>query len=128
RTYGPGHLLVAEAIYNLALSHHVLGKDSLAVCEGEQAAAIRRDAWRATIPFLPEQAALELTSEYWRGDEVALDAALAQGQPNTTDLARLWHTALELRTLVFDETLWRQRERRTSAGATGRMWHEWQDA
>ena len=126
RTYGPGHLLVAEALYLLALTHHRLGKDSLALCEGEQAAAIRRDVWRATIPFLPEKAALGLTNEYWRGHEVALDAALAQGRPNPADLARLWHTALELRTLVLDETLWRQQERRAATDAPAQQWKQWE--
>ncbi len=128
RTLGPAHLGVAEALYNLALTEHMLGKDSLAMEHGEAAARIRRDQWRATIPFLPEQAAFQLTNEYWRGHEVALDAALELARSERADpqaVLQLWSTASTMRTLVFDEVVARRRDLRHAQSPAAAIWARW---
>lgn len=122
RRYGDHHLGVAEALYDLALIHLWQGRDSLALREGDEAARIRRDDWRTNIPFLSERGAAQLTDEWWRGHEVAIDAALASAAPDTADLGELWHTAMELRTVLLDELALRRIELAQMASQRSSDW------
>ena len=129
RLTGRVNLGVAEAVYNLALTHQVLGRDSLAIAEGLEAAAIRREVWRATIPFLDEDAAMRLTNEWWTGYEIAVDVAGHSRNVDGASVARTWEAVIQMRSLVLDELAARRKDEATDIKpGEGGLWGKWTDA